>query len=67
MRALEGKGILEGDNSFFASVLSVSGSKDNSQSPVQSPEGQREAPRAEQLPAQLAPSPQVASSNVLFE
>ena len=41
-------------------------SKGISQSPEQSPEGQREAPRAEQLPSQLAPSPQVVSSTVLF-
>ena len=34
---------------------------------MQSPDGQSEAPRAEQLPAQLAPSPQVASSTVLSE
>ena len=33
---------------------------------MQSPDGQSEAPRAEQLPAQLAPSPQVANSIVLF-
>ena len=34
---------------------------------MQSPDGQSEAPRAEQLPAQLAPRPQVASSTVLSE
>ena len=45
----------------------VSSSKGISQSPVQFPEGQSEAPRAEQLPAQLAPSPQVASWIVLSE
>ena len=33
---------------------------------MQFPEGQSEAPKAEQFPAQLAPSPQVASSIVLF-
>ena len=33
---------------------------------MQFPEGQSEAPKAEQLPAQLAPSPQVATSIVLF-
>ena len=41
-------------------------SKGISQSPEQCPEGQREAPRAEQLPSQLAPSPQLVSSTVLF-
>ena len=44
-----------------------SSSKEISQSPEQFPEGQSEAPTAEQLPAQLAPSPQVASSIVLFK
>ena len=44
----------------------VSCSKDISQSPEQFPEGQRNAPKAEQLPAQLAPSPQGATSTVLF-
>ena len=48
------------------SISLVSSSKGISQSPEQSPEGQSEAPRAEQLPAQLAPSPQVASWIVLF-
>ena len=50
-----------------ASAWLVSCSKDISQSPVQFPEGQSEAPKAEQLPAQLAPSPQVAVSIVLSE
>ena len=36
------------------------------QSPEQSPEGHNCAPRREQLPKQLLPSPQVASSIVLF-
>ena len=44
-----------------------SSSKEISQSPEQFPEGQSDAPTAEQLPAQLAPSPQVASSIVLFK
>ena len=44
-----------------------SSSKEISQSPEQFPEGQSVAPTAEQLPAQLAPSPQVASSIVLFK
>ena len=34
---------------------------------MQFPEGQSEAPKAEQFPAQLAPSPQVASATVLSE
>ena len=38
----------------------------SSQSPEQSPEGHNCAPRREQLPKQLLPSPQVASSIVLF-
>ena len=41
-------------------------SKGFSQPPVQFPDGQSEAPRAEQLPAQLMPSPQVASWIVLL-
>ena len=44
-----------------------SSSKEISQLPVQFPDGQSDAPTAEQLPAQLAPSPQVASSIVLFK
>ena len=44
-----------------------SSSKEISQSPEQFPEGQSDPPTAEQLPAQLAPSPQVASSIVLFK
>ena len=55
----------DADNFPRASFSLVS--KDISQLPVQFPEGQSEAPKAEQLPAQLPPSPQVASSNVLFK
>ena len=44
----------------------VSCSKGSSHSPVHCPDGQSEAARAEQLPAQLAPRPQVATSIVLF-
>ena len=44
-----------------------SSSKEISQLPEQFPDGQSDAPTAEQLPAQLAPSPQVASSIVLFK
>ena len=33
---------------------------------MQFPDGQSEAPRAEHCPAQLAPWPQVATSEVLF-
>ena len=57
----------DADNFPRASFSLVSCSKDISQLPVQFPEGQSEAPKAEQLPAQLPPSPQVASSNVLFK
>ena len=60
-------GSVASDRPLRASVSLVSCSKGISQSPEQFPEGQSEAPKAEQLPAQLAPSPQVASSIVLFE
>ena len=63
MKALEGS--VAADQRGLLEV--VSSSKGISQSPVQFPEGQSEAPKAEQLPAQLAPSPQVASSIVLSE
>ena len=63
-KALEG--CVASDRPLRASVSLVSCSKGISQSPVQFPEGQSEAPKAEQLPAQLAPSPQVARLIVLF-
>ena len=62
MKALEGS--VAADQRGLLEV--VSSSKGISQSPVQFPEGQSEAPKSEQLPAQLAPNPQVASSIVLF-
>ena len=62
MTALEGS--VAADQRGLLEV--VSSSKGISQSPVQFPEGQSFAPKAEQLPAQLAPSPQVATSLVLF-
>ena len=62
LKALEGS--VAADQRGLLEV--VSSSKGISQSPVQFPEGQSEAPKSEQLPAQLAPNPQVASSIVLF-
>ena len=65
MNLLEGC-VADDSDRCCVKVLLVSVPKGISQSPVQSPDGQSEAPRAEQLPAQLAPSPQVASWIVLF-
>ena len=63
MKALEGR--VEEDQRRD-STSSISRSRGSSQSPEQFPEGQREAPRAEHFPAQLAPSPHVTSSDVVF-
>ena len=64
MKAVAGS--VASDN-WRASILFVV-SKGIAQSPPQSPEGQSEAPKPEQLPAQLDPRPQVAitGSIVLF-
>ena len=62
-KALEG--LVAVDDPLWVPVSLVFCSKEISQSPEQFPDGQSEAPRAEQLPAQLAPSPQLASSTVL--
>ena len=61
-------GLVASDDGFLLLVASSasSSSKGISQLPEQFPDGQRTAPRAEQVPSQLAPSPQAASSNVLF-
>ena len=61
-------GLVACDDGFLLLVASSasSSSKGISQLPEQFPDGQRTAPRAEQVPSQLAPSPQAASSNVLF-
>ena len=60
MKAVAGS--VASDN-WRASTLFVV-SKGIAQSPPQSPEGQSEAPKPEQLPAQLDPRPQVATSIV---
>ena len=63
MKALEGR---VDEDQRRDSTSSISRSTGSSQSPEQFPEGQREAPRAEHFPAQLAPSPHVTSSDVVF-
>ena len=66
MKALEGKVAADQRRDSISDVVSSSSSKGISQSPEQFPDGQSAAPMAEHFPAQLAPSPQVASSIVLF-
>ena len=65
MKALEGRVAADQRRDSISDVVSSS-SKGISQSPEQFPDGQSVAPIAEHFPAQLAPSPQVASSIVLF-
>ena len=67
MKELEGR--LATDMDELSSSAGFSCSKSYSQSsgsPVQLPDGQRKASTAEHFPSQLAPSPQVVNSMLLF-